>query len=259
MKMPPLFSIVVTTHRRPQILERALNSLLTQTFTDFEIVLATDEGGIETKEAAARNLRESDIFLVLPHTKGPAETRNAGVHHATGRYILFLDDDDSYQSDFLQNIADSNVFVGNAINYTNYTKVRERQHPEGVELLSSTEVNTGTTEIGSLLVSNFIPNNAIVMSSSIAKHHRFDVNLNSHEDWDYLLSLVLQYEFNFLNIAGPVVHNNEGPSRNNTSSGSRTLDYLSIYRKWPIDDPEVKAKRKEMLKSFGLDLPQELL
>lgn len=259
MEMAPLFSIVVTTHHRPQVLERALNSLLNQTFTNFEIVLATDEGSIATKEAATRNLREKDIFLVLPHTKGPAETRNAGVYHAKGRYILFLDDDDSYQNDFLQNIADSNHFIGDAINYTNYTKVRESRHAEGTELLSSTEINTGVTEIDSLLICNFIPNNAIVMSSSIAKRHQFDAHLNSHEDWDYLLSLVLQYEFNFLDIAGPVVHNNEGPSRNNTSSGSRTLDYLSIYRKWPIDDPEVKAKRKEMLKTFGLDLPQELL
>ena len=99
------------------------------------------------------------------------------------------------------------------------------------------------------------------MSSSIAKRHHFDVNLNSHEDWDYLVSLLLKHEFNFLGIAGPVVHINEGQSRNNDakSNGSLVLDFLSIYRKWPIDSPEVKAKRKEMLRTLGFDLPQELL
>ena len=261
MKIAPLFSIVVTTHRRPEILVRALNSLLTQTLTDFEIVLVTDEGSAETKEVATRYLREHDIFLVLPHTKGPAETRNAGVHHAKGRYILFLDDDDTFQHDYLQNIADSNRFMSDAINYVSYTQLRELRSPEGTQILSSTDIDTSATEIATLLVSNFIPNNAIVLSSSIAKRHHFDANLNSHEDWDYLVSLVLQYEFNFLGIAGPVVHINEGQSRNNDakSNGSLALDFLSIYRKWPIDSPEVKAKRKDMLRTLGFDLPQELL
>ncbi|MFL9925205.1 glycosyltransferase family A protein [Herbaspirillum lusitanum] len=261
MKVAPLFSIVVTTHRRPQLLARALNSLLAQTCTDFEIVLVTDEGSVETKAAAATYLREHDIFLVLPHTKGPAETRNACVHHAKGRYVLFLDDDDSFQSDFLQNIADSNRFMGDAINYVSYTQLRELRSAEGMQTLSSTEIDTSATDIASLLISNFIPNNTIVMSSSIAKRHHFDANLNSHEDWDYLVSLVQQYEFNFLDMSGPVVHINAGESRNNDakSNGSLALDFLSIYRKWPIDDPEVKAKRKEMLRTLGFDLPQELL
>lgn len=261
MKIAPLFSIVVTTHRRPQILARALNSLLTQTFTDFEIVLVTDEGSVETKEIAARYLRDQDIFLVLPRTKGPAETRNAGVHHAKGRYVLFLDDDDSFQSDYLQNVADNNRFKNDAINYVNYTQLHELRSSEGTQILSSTEINTGVNEIATLLVCNFIPNNAIVVSSSIAKCHHFDANLNSHEDWDYLVSLVLQYEFNYLDIAGPVVHINEGQSRNNDAkaNGSLVLDFLSIYRKWPIDDLGVQTKRKEVLKTMGVDLPKELL
>lgn len=261
MHKTPLFSIVVTTHKRPQTLTRALDSLLSQTFQDFEIVLVADEGSRETKETATRHLREDDIFLVLPHTKGPAETRNAGVHHAKGSYILYLDDDDSYRESFLADIADVAGFRNDAVNYVNYTQIREVRSAHDIQPISSTEMLLGDTEIGTLLVSNFIPNNAIILSAAMAKLNRFDANLNSHEDWDYLLSLVLKHEFNFLGISGPVVHINEGESRNNDAktSGSIALDFLSIYRKWPIPDDAVKARRKDMLRQLGLDLPQELL
>lgn len=261
MKLAPLFSIVVTTHRRPATLERALRSLLAQSFGDFEIVLVADEGSVPTKEVAGSLLREEDVFLCLPGAKGPAESRNAGVQLARGRFILFLDDDDSYDPGFLQAIAASDRFISDAVNYVSYTQLKEVRAPEGTRVLSSTEVNTGATDIRSLLVSNFIPNNAIVLSAAIAKRHPVDATLQSHEDWDYLISLVLKYEFNFLGISGPVVHINDGQSRNNDakSSGSIALDFLSIYRKWPAADDDTRMRRKEMLRSLGLDLPPGLL
>ncbi|QJQ00938.1 glycosyltransferase family 2 protein [Herbaspirillum rubrisubalbicans Os34] len=261
MTIAPLFSIIVTTHRRPAILERALRSLLAQSFVDYEIVLVADEGSIPTKEVASRLLREKDVFLCLPGAKGPAESRNAGVQLARGRFILFLDDDDSYRPDFLQAIVQCNRFLSDAVNYVSYTQLKEVRTPEGTHVLSSTEVDTGATDIRTLLVSNFIPNNAIVLSSSIAKRHLVDATLQSHEDWDYLISLVLKYEFNFLGISGPVVHINEGQSRNNDakSNGSIALDFLSIYRKWPAADDELRLRRKEMLRTLGLDLPPAML
>lgn len=261
MTKNPLFSIVLTTHKRPQTLTRALQSLLAQTFTDFEVVLVADEGSLQTKETAARYLREDDIFLVLPHTKGPADTRNAGVYHAKGSYILYLDDDDSFRASYLADIADTVGFRSDAVNYVNYTQQKEIRSAQGIHTLSSTEMHLGDTEISTLLVSNFIPNNAIILPAAMAKLNRVDANLNSHEDWDYLLSLVLKHDFNHLAISGPVVHINEGESRNNDAkaSGSIALDFLSIYRKWPIPDDTVKARRKDMLRQLGLDLPQELL
>lgn len=261
MNITPLFSIVVTTHHRPAILERALCSLLAQSFDDFEIVLVADEGSAPTKEVAGRLLRESDVFLCLPGAKGPAESRNAGVQLARGRFVLFLDDDDSYRPEFLQAIVESDRFVSDAVNYVSYTELKEVRAPEGTRALSSSEINTGATDINTLLVHNFIPNNAVVMSAAIAKRHPVDAALQSLEDWDYLISLALKYKFNFLGISGPVVHINEGSSRNNDakSNGSMVLDFLSIYRKWPASDDGTRMRRKELLKTMGVDLPPGLL
>lgn len=261
MHIAPVFSIVVSTHRRPAILERALQSLLAQSFRDFEIVLVADEGTAATKEVASRLLRETDVFLCLPGAKGPAESRNAGAQLARGRFVLFLDDDDSYRPDFLQAIVQCNRFRSDAVNYVSYSQVREMRTAESTQVISSTDIDMGGTDIRGLLVSNFIPNNTIILSSSIAKRHLVDAALQSHEDWDYLISLVVKYDFNFLGISGPVVHINEGQSRNNDakSQGSIALDYLSIYRKWPASDDDLRLRRKEMLRTLGLDLPPAML
>ncbi|RXZ30982.1 glycosyltransferase family 2 protein [Oxalobacteraceae bacterium CAVE-383] len=261
MKKATLFSIVVTTHSRPHLLERALLSILAQSFDDFEIVLATDEPSIGTKEMAIRYLRDGDIFLVLPNARGPSETRNAGIHHAKGRYILFLDDDDSFAENYLRDIVESQEFRTDAINYVNYDKLTEIRTGTSVQAISTEKMHIGATSPDSLLASNFIPNNCFVYSAQIAKTTHFDQHLNSHEDWDYLISLVMKYEFNFLDIYGPVVHVNEGESRNNDAKadGTIVLDFLSIYRKWPVKEQPVKQQRKETMQYLGFDLPLHLL
>jgi glycosyltransferase involved in cell wall biosynthesis len=261
MKTNPLFSIVVTTHHRPSLLERALQSLLQQSFNDFEIVLASDEGSTETKKVAQRLLRDHDVFICLPGSHGPAETRNCAVSLARGRFVMFLDDDDSFLPNYLQDVVNCDRFINDAVNYVSYTKVQESRISGKPQVISTQQEDTGLHEIDSLLVHNFIPNNAIIAPAWMVRRHPIDIRLRSHEDWDFLLSLLHQHSFNFLDISGPVVHINQGSSRNNdsVSSGAVGLDFLSIYRKWPVAEDHIRHARKEMLNRFGLDLPRHLI
>lgn len=263
MKKIPLFTVIVTTHQRPKLLSRALLSILGQGFEDVEIVLAADEGSGETKNVGAEYLREDDIFLVLPRARGPAQTRNAGIYHATGKYLLFLDDDDTLDSDFLLNLVEREDFNNEGINYVNYTKLTENRHSGEIPAapVTNENIHLASNNIDELMVVNFIPNNCFIYASAIAKQFDFDIHLNSHEDWDYLLSLYMRYDFNYIDIFGPVVHINNGESRNTNgvANGARLLDFLSIYRKWPTVDPQIKQKRKDILKMWGLDLPTDLM
>ncbi|WP_198361769.1 glycosyltransferase [Herbaspirillum sp. meg3] len=257
----PLFSIIVTTHCRPALLARALLSLLTQTFTDFEIVLVSDEGSFETKTVANSYLRQEDIFLVLPNAKGPSETRNAGIYHAKGQFVMFLDDDDTYHPEYLQVLVANEGFKIDAVNYVNYTLLTETREGGSAETVSAEDIEVGGKDIRSLLIDNFIPGNAFVFATAMAKSVLFDPQLNSHESWDYMIALLFKYEFNFIDTYGPIVHESLRESRNNDAkkSGATALDYLSIYRKWRHADQEVMAARQAMLQSQGLDIPSGLL
>lgn len=100
----PKVSVVIATYRRTDRLLKALESTAAQTYRDFEIVLADDNGDPEWNgkvHGILENFRSRypDImlkYIVNRENLGSARTRNAGIEAAEGEYVCFLDDDDLY-------------------------------------------------------------------------------------------------------------------------------------------------------------------
>jgi glycosyltransferase involved in cell wall biosynthesis len=256
IKYMPTISVIVTTHNRPNLLKRCLESILVQKGTTFEIILCADEGSIETKLIASNLLRENDTFVVVPSRKGPAATRNIGVNLANGQWISFLDDDDTFEENYFQSINKILIENTNKINYFNYSRVFQVEEKIKIEKVIINNLNLQDVQI-----CNFIPNNALIIPGNFAKTVKIDENLQSHEDWEYLISLMAKYEFKSHNLFGPRVHIQVKESRNNDAiqSGEYLLDFIYIYRKWPSTEQYTKTKRKDFLKSRGLDIPEKML
>jgi glycosyltransferase involved in cell wall biosynthesis len=93
----PLFSVLIPTYNRQQLLSEAIDSVLSQTMEDFECIVIDD--------ASPKPLVVPDhprIKLVRRDTNGgPPAARNTGLDHASGRYIAFLDSDDLFTPDRL--------------------------------------------------------------------------------------------------------------------------------------------------------------
>jgi glycosyltransferase involved in cell wall biosynthesis len=262
MTFTPFISVIVTTHDRPSLLQRALTSLLSQNFLDFEIVLCSDTGESETKLVAAQHLRNQDVFLCIPGIRGPAESRNLGIKLSRGKWVCFLDDDDSFEPDYFNNISQF-LSDNNNLYHCNYFEVIESRLENKcsqIDLISRSNPNIHQDNI---LIGNYIPNNTIFVSSNIAKNTFFDPHFESHEDWDWLISLRCKYKLNFIHIPiwGPKVHLSQSGSRNNGKNRDtvHTLDFLSIYRKWPSTQEVIKEARSKELNRRGLNLSSEYL
>ncbi len=97
-------SIIVPTYKREDALKKALDSLATQTFKDFEIVLVDDNDNAKWNQKVqtvvadfTKNNQEIAISHIENHPNlGSAKARNAGIDAAKGEYVTFLDDDDIY-------------------------------------------------------------------------------------------------------------------------------------------------------------------
>ena len=97
-------SVVVATYRRDEELKRALTSLATQCFLEFEIILVDDNDHQEWNRKVAQIVDEFKaehptvtlIYIQNHPNIGSAKTRNKGINAAQGDYITFLDDDDLY-------------------------------------------------------------------------------------------------------------------------------------------------------------------
>ena len=95
---PPTVSVIIPTYNRAALLPRALDSVLAQTFTDWEIVLVDDGSTDATPQLAAsyaERLRERFIYLPQEN-RGCCTARNRGIDACSGRFVAFLDSDDEF-------------------------------------------------------------------------------------------------------------------------------------------------------------------
>lgn len=91
---PPFFTVVIPTHNRVVFLMEAIESVLAQTFKDYELIVVDDHSTDGTK-AAVTSLEDPRIRYVLnDRNPGGAGTRNAGIFRSRGAWVAFLDDDD---------------------------------------------------------------------------------------------------------------------------------------------------------------------
>lgn len=88
----PRFSVIIPTYNRPNLLRKAVQSVLEQTVEDFEVIVVNDNGS--EPESLPDDPRLKVISRVV--NGGHSAARNTGLRVATGRYVTFLDDDDLY-------------------------------------------------------------------------------------------------------------------------------------------------------------------
>jgi len=103
----PLFSIVVPTYNRSSDLVRCLDSLVAQTYTNFEVIVCDNASTDNTKEVIDKYKSVLDIQYIYLTTNsgGPARPRNIGASSAKGEWVCFLDSDDWYKSNKLDIIS----------------------------------------------------------------------------------------------------------------------------------------------------------
>ncbi len=96
----PLFSIVIPTYNRGNLLPRTIESALKQTFTDFEIIVV-DDGSTDNTE---RIIKEKFPFIhyIKTPNRERGSARNTGAEHSSGKYVYFLDSDDLLYPNHLQ-------------------------------------------------------------------------------------------------------------------------------------------------------------
>jgi len=101
----PFFSIIIPVFNVAEYLESCLNSVISQSFTDFEAILVED-GSTDGSDKICDKLSQNDSRIKVIHkeNEGVAVARNTGINKASGNYILFLDSDDKFKPEILQNI-----------------------------------------------------------------------------------------------------------------------------------------------------------
>lgn len=97
-------SVIITLYNKPTVVQRAIRSVLAQTYTNFELIVVND-GSTDESFQKAQDFRDPRMRFFQQENRGVANARNRGVAEAKYEWVAFLDADDEWLPDFLEKIT----------------------------------------------------------------------------------------------------------------------------------------------------------
>ena len=247
------FSVVITTHKRPLMLSRALGSLKGQSHRDIQIVVVADAPCAETYGVVTAMLGGSDRFVQRTDRPGPAASRNLGLQLADAEFTVFLDDDDAFTESFFADVE--RLISADDILYTDYHVVFEQNDGNDYVPLAAERKSLAARHIDDLHVKNFIPLHCLVYPTPVLRRCRFDPTLELNEDWAFLLAVGRQAPFRHAPIAGPIVYTRAQADNRGRSNNDHLLAdiYRRVYKSQPSPTPEIASARRRFMAAQGLE------
>jgi glycosyltransferase involved in cell wall biosynthesis len=204
---PVRVSVIIRTKDRLAQLREALNSVVSQSFTDIEVVVVNDGGeGVEPVVSEFRDQPFPLQLLEYPVCKGRSAAANHGLEAARGDYLTFLDDDDLLLPDHLRTLVkalDENQTVGAV-----YADV-EAVDSQGERLhLYCEEFNEVV-----LLGASYLPIHSVMFRHIYVDGGlRFNEDLEVYEDWDFWVRLAELTPFEHIPVLG-AIYRDQGDSK----------------------------------------------
>ncbi len=192
----PKVSVIVPTVNRPKMLKNAVQSILGQTFQDFEIIVVNDAG--ENVGSIIQSFNDRRIqYISHLQNKGLAATRNTGIRNAKGKYIAYLDDDDVFLPNHLETLV--RFLEGNPefkVAYTDAFRVHQNKiNGDYVPVARDLPYSRDFDPV-EILFGNYIPVLCILHHKKILDEiGLFDETLTTHEDWDLWIRISRKYPF----------------------------------------------------------------
>ena len=111
------FSVVIPLYNKEHYIVNTINSVLSQTYQDYELIVV-DDGSKDNSYEVAKTIQSERMILFHQENQGVAVARNTGVENAKGEYVAFLDADDCWYPNYLEeisklidNFSESDIFV----------------------------------------------------------------------------------------------------------------------------------------------------
>ena len=201
-----LFSVIIPLYNKAPYVAKAIESVLAQTFNDFELIIVDDGSKDNSAEIAAQAIEnQTNCRLIRQKNAGVSMARNNGVAASKGDYLCFLDADDWWAPNFLEEMAkliadfpDAGIY---GTNYTivNETKRKTRVSPIGVEAgfekgyINYCQVYAKTLAMPLWTGAVCIPRKVFEETKG------FNPQLKMGEDFDLWIRIAIRHKVAFLN------------------------------------------------------------
>ena len=255
-----IFSIIIPVYQAERYIERCVNSIKKQEFTDWELILVDDGSTDHSSEICdALSEQNSRIRVIHKENGGAASARNAGVREAGGEYILFLDSDDYWEGDnVLSQIIDQckkrpDICLFGC--FDEFEDTKQRVQSRGMYDAAAFSSGDRGTILISLIQTNQFPGSCWIMAvkNSLLKENRIQFPEGNHaEDIDWILSVLCAAQtFSYVEKPFYIYTKNRKHSITGTAGRKSIESILSTIEKWsPILQKQCSGEVYTALNSY---------
>ena len=193
VKDRPKISILIPSYNTAHTIAETLDSVLAQTFTDYEIIVANDAApDTEELKRVLENYYEKIIFIDKEKNQGTSATRNLMIKEARGELIAFLDADDIWFPNYLQEQAEFLEQSGYDMVYAD-TEFFGVSHQAGESFMAYNPPRGAVTR--RMLVEGkaiILPSGTLIRREELLTKGMFDPDVSRTEDFDLWMRLIFQ-------------------------------------------------------------------
>jgi len=257
--MPPKISIIMPVFNVETYVAGAIESVLDQSFKDFELLII-DDGSEDSSLEICRLYEDPRIKIIQQKNRGLAGARNTGIRESSGQYLAFLDSDDLWTSDKLQchfNLLEGRLTVG--VSYSASTLIDDHNNPIGV-IQNPKISDVGAKDVflrnpvgnGSAPVIRKKVFNDIGFDGGRGYTEWFDENFRQSEDIECWMRIALSTNWRFAGIAEPLTQYrvNEGGLSSQTTKQLKSWEQMA--EKIRVTAPEFHEKWVGISRAFQL-------
>jgi len=207
----PKVSIIIPTYKRPERLTRAIDSVLSQTYKNIEIIVVDDNDPdtiyrAET-EKEMQKYKNNSVVKYIKHNcnMNGAVARNTGIKNCNGEFIAFLDDDDEFLQDKIEKQVNKLQELDDSWGacYTSYKKLNKNNSVQ-----YSAERREGMLLTEALMRSLYLGSgsNLMIRKSVVDKIKGFDESFLRNQDIEFLVRILENYKLAYVDSCSLIVH-----------------------------------------------------
>lgn len=246
------FSIIIPTYNRAAFLPKAIESVLAQTYTDWELIVVDDGSTDNTREVVSQ-FKDERLKYIYQENSERSAARNNGIAHAKGDFICFLDSDNFILPNRLEKIAESIASENKTACY--YTDIEYANEQRGSKTLKMGKPYQFPIDVD-LLIQDIIATPQICCAAEILRNHQFNPQLSIGEDMELLFRITNKYPLIYIPNQATVVeveHERRSVAFANKSKASemelKTLK-LMFSKSHPANNASRKMKNRRLSISY---------
>jgi len=192
----PSVSVVIPTYNYAKYIARSVESVVNQSFQDFEI-LVVDDGSTDNTREVIETKYKTKVRYFYQENSGAPSARNRGIEESKGDYLAFLDADDEWFPSKLEKQIDKFKSSADTVGliYSGFAYIWGESEDKGNKIIPTLRGNIFPSFLKGSVLGSPTP---VIRKPCFQKAGTFDETLPSSQDWDMWLRISKHYEVDFV-------------------------------------------------------------